>query len=287
MLKSLKRLLLITSLLLVTIGLSGCGVRYVSRQGSQENPDTWSTVSKQKRIVVGLDDSFVPMGFQTKSGKIVGYDVDLARAVFKQYGIKVDFQPIDWSMNVTELRNGTIDLIWNGFSINPQRAKKITFSEPYLINDQVLVSKKNQHINSFADMKGKVAGVQSGSAGAMDIDNQPKLLKDKIKGHEPILYDTFTDAFIDLNANRIQGLLIDSIYAGYYLEHQPNQSSFKSIPSEFPKEEYGVGMRKGDTVLKRKIDQGLNRLAKNGELHKINMKWFGTDRDSPLIKNTK
>ncbi len=134
-------------------------------------------------------------------------------------------------------------------------------------------------------MKGKVAGVQSGLAGAMDIDNQPKLLKDRIKGHEPILYDTFTDAFIDLNANRIQGLLIDSIYAGYYLEHQKNESSFTSIPSEFPKEQYGVGMRKGDTVLKQKIDAGLNRLAKNGELHKINMKWFGTDCDSPLMKN--
>ncbi|MSE21925.1 transporter substrate-binding domain-containing protein, partial [Lactobacillus parabuchneri] len=89
MLKSMKRLLLLTSFLLIAIGLSGCGVRYVNRQGSQEDPDTWATVSKQKKIVVGLDDSFVPMGFQTKSGKIVGYDVDLAKAVFKQYGIKV------------------------------------------------------------------------------------------------------------------------------------------------------------------------------------------------------
>ncbi len=122
MLKSIKRLLLLTSLLLIAIGLSGCGVRYVNRQGSQD-PDTWATVSKQKKIVVGLDDSFVPMGFQTKSGKIVGYDVDLAKAVFKQYGIKVDFQPIDWSMNVTELRNGTIDLSGTDFRLirNGQR----------------------------------------------------------------------------------------------------------------------------------------------------------------------
>ncbi len=62
-----------------------------------------------------------------------------------------------------------------------------------------------------------------------------------------------------------------------------NRSSYRSIPSEFPSEYYGVGMRKGDTELKQKIDAGLDKLAKNGQLHQIDMKWFGTDRDSTLI----
>lgn len=283
MFKIIKKSPLIIALLVFVLILSGC--RYENRRKLDTNPDTWSVVQKQKKIVIGLDDSFVPMGFRTKSGKIVGYDVDLAKAVFKQYGIKVDFQPIDWSMNVTELRNGTIDLIWNGFSINPQRSKKVMFSKPYLVNRQVLVTKKKSDIHNFGDMQGKVAGVQSGSAGAMDIDQKPKLLKDKIKNHSPILYDSFTDAFIDLNANRIQGLLIDSIYAGYYIGHQKNRNSYVTIPSEFPKEYYGVGIRKGDTVLKQKIDAGLDRLAKSGQLAKINKKWFGTNANSPLIKN--
>ena len=59
-----------------------------------------------------------------KSGKLVGYDIDLARAVFKLYGIKFSFQSIDWSMNATELNNGTIDLIWNGYSKTPQREEE-------------------------------------------------------------------------------------------------------------------------------------------------------------------
>ncbi len=273
--------ILLILMAVMTVTLSGCGISY--RKNMQTNPDTWAIASKQKKIVIGLDDSFVPMGFQTKSGKIVGYDVDLAKAVFKEYGIKADFQPIDWSMNVTELRNGTIDLIWNGFSVNSERKKKVDFSEPYLVNKQVLVTKKRSQIHSFADMKGKVAGVQAGSAGAMDIDSQPKLLKDRIKNHAPILYDSFTEAFIDLNSNRIQGLLIDSIYAGYYIQHQKNSQSYRSVPSEFPKEQYAVGMRKGDTKLKQKIDSGLNRLAKNGQLKKINQKWFGTNDYSPLM----
>ena len=281
--KRLIRSLFAVTLIMIPLLLSGC--RIESRQKLESKPDTWETVQKQKKIIIGLDDSFVPMGFQTKSGKIVGYDVDLAKAVFKQYGIKVDFQPIDWSMNVTELRNGTIDLIWNGFSITPQRSKAVSFSTPYLVNDQILVTKKKNNINSFADMQGKVAGVQNGSAGAMDIDNQPKLLKDRIKGHSPVLYDSFTDAFIDLNSNRIQGLLIDSIYADYYIAHQSDRKSFKVIKSNFPKEYYGVGMRKGDTMLKQKIDQGLKELAKNGKLKQIDQKWFGSKVSSPLLNN--
>ena len=97
------------------LGLTGCE----SVQKRANTQDTWSKIEKKKQVVVGLDDSFVPMGFVKKNGQLTGYDVDLAREVFKQYGIKVSFQTIDWSMNVTELRNGTIDLIWNGYSETP------------------------------------------------------------------------------------------------------------------------------------------------------------------------
>ena len=201
----MKKGLRIWALLAVCIGLSGllAGCRTVTQRAN--TADTWSKVKQQKKVVVGLDDSFVPMGFRQKSGKLVGYDIDLARAVFKLYGIKVDFQTIDWNMNVTELHNGTIDLIWNGFSITPQRQKQAAFSDTYLYNDQVLVTLKKNKINSFADMQGKVLGAQTGSSGANDIDTYPKLLKNRIKNHEAVTYDSFTNAFIDLNVGRFRG----------------------------------------------------------------------------------
>ena len=111
-----------------------------------DTQDTWNRIERRKRVIIGLDDSFVPMGFRQKNGKLVGYDVDLARAVFKQYGIKADFQPIDWSMKETELKNGTIDLLWNGYSINPSRRKKVAFSRQYQKNEQILVTKKASNI---------------------------------------------------------------------------------------------------------------------------------------------
>ena len=247
----------------------------VQRADSQ---DTWARIEKQKKVVIGLDDSFVPMGFRQKNGQLVGYDVDLATAVFKEYGMKVDFQPIDWSMKETELRNGTIDLLWNGYSMTPERAKKVAFSRPYLENQQVLVTKKGYGVNSFSDMRGKTLGVQNGSTGQVQLDAQPKLLKDLIKGKSPVLYDTFPNAFIDLNANRIQGLLMDKVYAEYYIRHQKNRADFKVIVNPaFTVDQFAVGMRKGDKTLQKKVNQGLAKLQKNGELARINQKWFGTN----------
>lgn len=271
--KRFKAIWLLLLLLIPTFLLSGCE-SVTTRANTQ---DTWSRIERRKKVIVGLDDSFVPMGFRQKNGKLVGYDVDLARAVFKQYGIKVDFQPIDWSMKETELKNGTIDLLWNGYSVNPSRLKKVAFSRDYLANRQVLVTLKKSHINNLNDMTGKSLGVQTGSTGDTVLNSKPKLLKDKIKNKQAIMYDTFPNAFIDLNANRIQGILMDEVYANYYVKHQKNSSAYRVYKTkELPVEYFGVGMRKGDKTLKRKVNAGLNRLQKNGQLEKINEKWFGT-----------
>ena len=92
--KNRRGWVLILCLLLPLMMLSGC--ESVTKRANQQ--DTWSRIERRHKVIIGVDDSFVPMGFRQKNGKLVGYDVDLARAVFKQYGIKADFQTIDWSM---------------------------------------------------------------------------------------------------------------------------------------------------------------------------------------------
>lgn len=109
---------------------------------NKTSADNWATINEEK-IVIGLDDTFVPMGFRDKDGKLTGFDIDLAKAVFEQYGITVDFQPIDWSMKEFELNNGTIDLIWNGYSKTPARERKCNLQN-LMENDQVLITLKNQ-----------------------------------------------------------------------------------------------------------------------------------------------
>ncbi|MFC6177790.1 amino acid ABC transporter substrate-binding protein [Companilactobacillus huachuanensis] len=282
-----KKIFIFLSLLaFFSLTLAGCGNSQKSVAQEANTTDTWAHIKKRGRVIIGLDDTFVPMGFREKDGKLVGYDIDLAKAVFKQYGIKADFQPIDWNMKETELRNRTIDLIWNGYTITPARQKQLLFSRPYMANRQVLVTKTAENITSFKGMQGKTLGAQTSSSGASLLDEKPTMLKDYIKGKTPVLYDSFNNALMDLDANRIQGLLIDSVYAGYYISKEKDSASYRVTRGGFDGEDFAVGMRKGDKTLKSKIDKGLQKLANTGELQRINKKWFGNS-DNSLIQPEK
>lgn len=263
-------------LLMVFTGLTGCSNDKMKDVNQAANiTDDWNAIQKKGTVVIGIDDSFVPMTFRQKNGKLVGYDADLATKVFKTYGIKVDFQTIDWSMKETELKNGTIDLIWNGYTKTTARAKTVAFSQTYLTNKQVVVTKKSSGIKSFSEMKNKILGVQSGSAGFDSLNLHPQILKDKIQNQDPIQYDSFDNAFIDLNADRIQGLLIDDVYAKYIIEHQTNSNSYNIIDGDFKTEDFAVGLRKSDKIMRSKINKALTKLQQQGYLKTLNQKWFG------------
>ncbi|KRM72499.1 amino acid ABC transporter substrate-binding protein [Lacticaseibacillus brantae] len=253
--------------LLAMLALTGCA--------RQSEANSWPRIERSHTVVVGLDDSFVPMGFRQKNGQLAGYDIDLAKAVFKRYDVKVDFQTIEWSMKETELKNQTIDLIWNGYTETAARKQKVAFSDPYLTNHQVLVTKTKAGITSAQQMQGKTLGVQTGSSGADDLDQSPKVLKQYIAHQTPILYDTFNNALIDLDANRIQGLLMDEVYARYYVAHEPDPKAYRLVTVDFPAETFAVGLRKSDTVLRQKINQALAALQKNGTTARLQKKWFG------------
>lgn len=272
--KRLKVLLLLTIIMIPTILLSGCQSHDETYRANHQ--DTWAKIKKRGKLTIGVDDSFVPMDFRKKNGQLVGYDVDLSRAVCKVLGLKADFQSIDWSMKETELKNGTIDCIWNGYTATPSRLKRIAFSRVYELSGQSLVVRKDSHINSFRMMKGKTLGVQESSTAQTDLDKYPKVLKDIIKGRKPILYQDNSSAFMDLQAGRTQGVLAGTVYAGYYATHIAHSNNYKLIPAkDYPSDRVAIGMRKGDTTLIKKVNYALGVLQKNGTLRRINKKWLG------------
>ncbi|CAK8054274.1 amino acid ABC transporter substrate-binding protein [Eupransor demetentiae] len=251
------------------------GQRHVSREDRLVKADEWDRIKTSKVITIGLDDTFVPMGFRNSKGELTGFDVDLANAVFGKMGIKVNWQPIDWSMKETELNTGNIDAIWNGYTATPDRAKQVAFSTPYHQATQVVVSLKKNNIEHFSDMKGKVLGDQTSSSGDDTLNQYPKLLKNYIKGGKPVGYDTFDKAFNDLNASRIDGLLVDEDYARYYVSHQAHPEDYQITYGDFPMSKDVVGMRKGDRGLKKAVDRGLRQMKANGQLQALEKKWFG------------
>lgn len=235
------------------------------------------SAADKAEVIIGLDDTFVPMGFRDKDGELTGFDIELSQAIFDLTDTKVKFQPIDWAMKETELDNGTIDMIWNGYTKTPEREAKVLFTDTYMKNLQVLVTRKSSDITDFSGMKGKKLGAQEGSSGYNTFNSEPEVLKDLVADNEATLYASFNEAFIDLEHKRIDGLLIDRVYAEYYLTSTGKADQYNVIDSPFEQEDFAVGVRKGDQALADKINAGLKELQDNGTFAEISMKWFGED----------
>ncbi|WEV60954.1 amino acid ABC transporter substrate-binding protein [Streptococcaceae bacterium ESL0729] len=266
----MKKVLGVLSVLLVFLTLGACGKK-------ESSNDDWKKIEDKKEVVIGFDNTFVPMGFKDESGNNVGFDIDLASAVFEKYGIKVKMQPIEWSMKETELNNGNIDLIWNGYSVTPQREKQVLFTKPYMENDQVLVTKKSSNISKVSQMEGKILGAQEGSSGYDAFTNNPEVLKDLVKDNDATLYEGFNEALLDLKSGRIDGLLIDDVYAEYYLNKNNEIADYNIIKTDYSSENFAVGARKADKTLVEKINTAIKELHESGDFQKISDKWFGKD----------
>lgn len=271
---------LIITLLSFLLILTGCA------SGGKDKPqkDNWNDFENQKTIVIGFDNTFVPMGFQDKSGKNIGFDIDLANEVFKKYNIKVQWQAINWELKETELKNGNIDLIWNGYSKTSEREKTVLFSDEYMINEQVIVTKKSKNIVNKDQLKDKVLGAQTGSSGYDSFNSNPEILKRIVKNNDATQYESFNEALIDLENDRIDALLIDRVYANYYLKQQNKLQDYNIINAGFEGDSFAVGARKADTTLVKKVNEAFKELYKEGKFQEISNKWFGEDVATDYIK---
>ena len=270
--------------LLTLVGMAVMSLAGCTQLASNPTVDNWDKYQQQKSITVGFDNTFVPMGFEEKNGNYAGFDIELAKYVSKKLGIQVHFQPIDWDMKETELQNGTIDAIWNGYSATDERREKVAFTIPYMQNTQILVVKKTSGIHSVEDMTGKVLGAQNGSSGMLDFEEHPEVLRNRVKGGDADQYQSVNEAIIDLKNYRIDALLIDRVYADYYLTTEGIADEYDTIPSGFESESFAVGVRPADKKLLEALNQAFKELYQEGIFQQISQKWFGEDVATPEVK---
>ncbi|ADK30981.1 amino acid ABC transporter substrate-binding protein [Brachyspira pilosicoli] len=230
-------------------------------------------VKENGKLVLGLDDTLAPMGFRDDNGEIVGFDIDLAREVANRLGVELEAKPIDWSSAILSLKKGDVDVIWNGFAVNESRKQQVNFTKPYLYN-RLMIAKYSDRddINSKEELKGKIVGVQSGSSNYETLVNDP--VSKEIK--EIRQYDSYVNAFLDLEAKRIDAVIVDEIVARYYISKENADFTLledKPITSQY----LSVGLRKTDTELLNAIDKALDDMRADGKAAEISTKWFGKD----------
>ncbi len=271
-----KKLLTLTTLLMILlVGCSGGGNKQENNAagdgGNNAKQEAAGELDTSKTYVLGMDDTFAPMGFRDEKGELVGFDVDLAQAAAEEMGIKIECQPIDWTVKETELDSGNIDFLWNGYSITPEREKKVLFSDPYMDNRQIIVTLKDSPVNSKADLAGKRITVQ-GESSALEAVMKDEAFVNAL-AEPPVEYATNTECFKDIEAKRCDAIVVDEVLARYYMK-QNGEEKYKVLDENFGEEQFAVGMRKDDAALQEALNKALAKLKEDGTYDEIYKKYF-------------
>jgi len=241
-----------------------------------ENADTTVDTSLEDikakgTFVIGLDDTFVPMGFRNESGELVGFDIDFAKAVGEKMGIEIVFQPIDWDAKEMELKTKKVDALWNGLSITEKRKEVMQFTDPYLDNKLVIMTKAENNIHTKADLAGKNVGTQAQSAAldALVADDCASSIKEISE------YKDYDTAIMDLEIGRIDAIIVDEVLGSYKNSQKGN--IFVFAEEDFGPDEYGVALRLEDKTLFEEFNKAFEEAIADGTASQISEKWFGKD----------
>ena len=234
---------------------------------------------EDKPLVIGVDDTFAPMGFRDEYGEIVGFDVDLAKEACERLGVKPIFKPIDWDNKEAEITSGEVDMIWNGCDIMDEYKSYMIFSRPYMDNRQIIFVKKGnvQGIRSVGDLTNKIVGTQAGSNSETYI-NENESLRNSFA--EFRTYRNIKEGCDALNIGDFDALIIDEIAARYAMMKLPHTFEVVEV-TVGPVTEFGIGFRKDNVELRDKVQKVFDEMIKDGTAKKISEQWFQAD----LIKH--
>ena len=222
-----------------------------------------------KSVVVGYT-LYAPMNYLDDNGELVGYDTELAKAVFEGMGYEVIFQEIDWDSKYTDLNSKTIDCVWNGFTCNTAdndgilRSEKVDFSYNYMENRQVIVAKADAGIAAAEDLNGKTAAVESGSAGESYAESFEGVT---VKG-----FSKQTDCLFEVKSGTVDFCVLDAQLAKSYCGNgdYADLAIVEELSSDV--EYYAIGFKKG-SELTAKVNKQLEKLGADGTIAKLAEKY--------------
>ena len=268
-----KLALLLAGSMMATMVLTGCGGNDSSKDADTKTEDTAKDAENGKTFTVGFDAEYPPYGYMDENGEYTGFDLELAEAVCELEGWELVKKPINWDSKDMELNSGSIDCIWNGFTMNG-REDDYTFSTPYVDNSQVIVVAENSGIEKLEDLVGKTVGVQAASA-ALQL-----LQTSEAEGGQKELADTFgslnefadyNTAFTELQAGALDALAIDIGVANYQLKSRGE--GYTILSEELNTEQYAIAFKKGNEELRDMIDADLKKLTEDGTVAKLAEKY--------------
>ncbi|XOB97600.1 ABC transporter substrate-binding protein [Deinococcota bacterium DY0809b] len=250
----MKRILWLASLVLV-LGSLGMAQKF----------RTFPEIKQSGKILIGTEGAFPPFNFFDDQNQLKGFDIDIGNAIAKQLGLEPEWKAHAWDTMLIALNQGRFDFVIASHTITEERAKAVDFSKPYYCTGNVIVSKPGGP-QIPEELKGKVIGAQLGTTFeefAKQFD--PKELK---------TYQTNPDAVQDLMLGRIDAWITDQFTA---IEAIQSRDLNLQISGLLNREEIGMAVAKGNSLLLAALNQALDEIQANGVYEQISMKWFGKD----------
>ena len=270
----------VCALALAACMLVGCS----SNNASNDKKDAAATSSDKTTLIVGFDQSYPPYGFVGNDGNFTGFDLDLAAEVAGRNGWDIQLEPIDWDAKDTLLNSGAITCIWNGFTMEG-RENDYTFSDPYMLNAQVVVVKKGSGIESLADLAGKNVITQTDSA-AYDVLAGDEATKADLAATFASLetIGDYNTAFMQLESGAVDAVACDLSIAQYQMSAKPD--AYVQLPEDLSSEHYAVGVKKGNTELADAITKTLKEMNEDGTIEKLCEKYaeYGLSYTNWILK---
>jgi len=253
-----------------------------STETETEAPTTESVVPD--KVVIGSDIPYRPFEYETTSGELTGFDVDIAKAIFEeQLGVDYEFKPTSFDSIIPSLNNNNFRIIMSAMTINETRDEKVDFSDPYFTAYQTVIVRKDGEVSSKADLKGRPVGVQKGTTGA----NAAEGLKSEFDGDLTLKkFDQINGAFQALINGQVDAVINDNTVNAEFANKRDDvvflegDGAAAENDQEAPPyltltvENYGIAFREDDGAFRERVNEALAAIKEDGTYDDIYSEYF-------------
>jgi cystine transport system substrate-binding protein len=261
-----KALSLILASILV-LALAACGTKK-EESAAKKSDSLYDKIKEKGEITIGTEGTYAPFTFHDKSGKLTGFDIEIAQEVFKRLNIKPKFVETKWDGMIAGLDAKRYDMVANEVAVRPDRLEKYDMSDPYIVSKAVLiVGENNNNIKTLDDLKGKKV--------AQSLDSNYRKIAEE-HGAVNTVVDGFNQSIDLITSGRVDATINDSL-SYLDLKKQRPELKIKKVYEEKDATSNAFLFRKGSGELVKEVNKALADMKKDGTYLKISEKWFGTD----------
>ncbi|MGE6331487.1 ABC transporter substrate-binding protein [Psychrobacter pacificensis] len=263
--------------------IAGCSNSQESADDANAEASETAVATKGDVLRIATEGAYAPFNYTNADGTLGGFDVEIANAICADMQVTCEIMAQDWDGIIPGLKAGKYDAIVAAMSVTPERAEQVSFTDPYFSNTLVFLAKKD---SSFDPSNQSDIDAHSIAAQRSTISSQ--WFEDKYPNADMKLYDTLSNAFLDLGSNRVDAMISDKLPAIEWLS-SPAGSNYALKGDEIDiSDNFAIAVRPGDP-LQAKINQSLANIKANGTYDKINQKYFAisesamqtSDADAP------